>query len=144
MYNKELLKTLEDRFGTLHAYLLTSIDGKDDIYSHIASIIYNKPYEDCCEWKGDKPYPEGKELRNRAKQFLLPVVVECGGISDDTEVIEKMIANHRQQAIHIRDCVHSSTEDRDPKNDSELLDQALDCDLIANWLEELLMLRSKL
>lgn len=85
MYNRELLRTLEDRFGTLHAYLLTFIDGKDDIYSHIASIIYNRPYEDCCEWKDDKPFPEGKYYRNKAKEFILPMVEECGGIFEPDE-----------------------------------------------------------
>ncbi len=141
MYNKELIQALEERFGVLHGFLLTSIDRTDDIYSHIASIMYNKPYEDCCEWKDNKPYPAGKELRNRVKQFLLSIVIECGGISDDTDNIKKMVAEHRQQATHLRDYVHDSNEDIDSENNSELLDQALDCDQIANWLEELLSLR---
>ena len=89
MYPQKLLRTLEDRFDQLQAYLFRSFDGEeDDLYSFIASIIYDKDYEDCREFNSDgTPNPEGKELRERAKQFILPVVVECGGISDD-EVIQ--------------------------------------------------------
>lgn len=83
MYNQKLLRTLEDRFDKLQAYLFRSFDGEEDLYSFIASIMYNKDYEDCCEWKDGKFNPEGKELRDRAKQFILPVVVECGGVSTD-------------------------------------------------------------
>ena len=31
------------------------------------------------------PYPEGKERRGRAKQFLLPVVAECEGITESED-----------------------------------------------------------
>lgn len=82
VYNKKLLNELEDRFDKLQAYLFRSFDGEEDLYSFIASIIYDKDYADCCEIKDGKPNPEGKELRDRVKQFLIPVVVECGGISE--------------------------------------------------------------
>lgn len=88
MYNQELLKTLADRFRLL----ATSIDADScegqDLYSMVAAIMYDRDYKDCCEWKDEKPNPEGKEYRNRAKQFLLPIIVECGGIFDDTQSVE--------------------------------------------------------
>ena len=83
MINQKLLRTLEDRFDKLQAYLFRSFDAEeDDLYSFIASVIYDKDYAHCCEIKDGKPNPEGKELRERAKQFILPVVAECGGISE--------------------------------------------------------------
>lgn len=89
MYNQKLIRTLEDRFDKLQAYLFRAFDGEEDLYSFIASIIYDKDYEDCCEWKNGEPNIQGKELRNRVKQFLIPVVEECGGLSErpqgDTE-----------------------------------------------------------
>ena len=144
MYNKELLKTLEERFDKLQAYLdrVFQFEENEDLYSFVASIMYDKDIDECREMNPDgTPNPEGKKLRTLAKQFLLPVVVECGGISDDTEDIKKIADAHRNQAAHLRDCVHNSNEDRDSENNSELLDQALGCDQIANWLEELLTLR---
>lgn len=83
MINQKLLRTLEDRFDQLQAYLFRAFDAeKEDLYSFVASVMYDTTYEECCEWKDDKPYPEGKERRDRAKQFILPVVTECGGISE--------------------------------------------------------------
>lgn len=85
MYNQKLLRTLEDRFDKLQAYLFRSFDEEEDLYSFIAAVMYDKDYEDCCEMKDEKPNPQGKELRERAKQFILPVVAECGGISESEE-----------------------------------------------------------
>ena len=85
MYNQKLIRTLEDRFDKLQAYLFRSFDGVEDLYSFIASVIYDKDYADCCEIKDGKPNPDGKELRERAKQFILPIVEECGGIRDSEE-----------------------------------------------------------
>jgi len=76
-YNPDLLRTLEDRFGKI----FNEFDGVEDLYSFIASIMYDKKYVDCFE-----PNPLGKELRERAKQFILPVVEECGGLLDGEEV----------------------------------------------------------
>ena len=84
MYNQKLLRTLEARFDKLQAYLFRSFDGEEDLYSFIASVMYDKDYEECREFNPDgTPNPEGKDLRNRAKQFLIPVVLECGGISEE-------------------------------------------------------------
>lgn len=83
-YNQKLIKTLEDRFGKV----FSEFDGIEDLYAFIASIIYDKDYNDCFEIDNDgKPNPQGKELRDRVKQFLIPVVEECGGITKegDTE-----------------------------------------------------------
>ena len=67
------------------SFLWPLFDGEEDLYSFIASIIYDKDYDDCCEWKNGKPNPEGKELRDKVKRFLIPVVEECGGISEYEE-----------------------------------------------------------
>lgn len=122
-YNEKLIFRVEQIF---RLYSPVEAEGKD-LYSYLASIVYNVPYEECQEWKDGKPYPEGKERRMRIKQMLIPIVLECGGISDDTDDIKKMIVKHRQQATNLRD--------------SNLFDQALDCDQMANWLEELLASR---
>ena len=83
MINQKLLRILEDRFDKLQAYLFRSFNAEeDDLYSFMASVIYDKNYEDCCEWKNGKPNPEGKELRDRVKWFLIPIVEECGGIHE--------------------------------------------------------------
>lgn len=85
-YNKKLLTTLEDRFDRLQAYLdrIFQFEEGEDLYAFIASIMYDKDVDECREVNPDgSPNPEGKERRNRAKQFILPVVVECGGISEE-------------------------------------------------------------
>ena len=47
------------------------IDGKD-VYSEIASLAFNVPYEDCCEHRADgTPYPEGKKRRGESKKIVL-------------------------------------------------------------------------
>jgi len=145
--NKKLLYTLEDRFDKLQAYLdrVYQFEQNEDLYSFIAHIMYDKDIDECREMNPDgTPNPDGKKLRDRAKQFILPVVVECGGISDDTDEITDAIQHHRDAAVNFRDCVHSYTpkNDYEKKNAEELLDQALKCDQIANWLEEFLILRS--
>ncbi len=76
-YNPDLLRTLEDRFGKI----FNEFDGVEDLYSFIASIMYDKKYVDCFE-----PNPLGKELRERVKQFILPIVEECGGLLEGEEV----------------------------------------------------------
>ena len=83
MVNDILIDTIRERLSDLHSQMNNPFD--DDLYSIVASVMYNLPIEDCCEWKNDKPNPEGKERRNRAKQFLIPVVCECGGISSDDD-----------------------------------------------------------
>lgn len=85
MYNQNMLRILEDRFDHLQAYLFRVFDDTDDLYSFVAGIIYNKNQEDCKEMNSDgTPNPTGKIFRDKAKQFLLPVIAECGGISGET------------------------------------------------------------
>ena len=88
-YNEKLLGALGERFSR---YILNFRSQGDsvDLYSYLASIMYALPYEECKEWKDDKPYPEGKDRRNRVKQFLLPVVEECGGLFSDDADAEAM------------------------------------------------------
>ena len=85
MINPKLLQTLEDRLNMLHTQLSDTTNAfnpeHDDLYSFVASVMYDTTYAECCEWKDNKPYPKGKERRDKAKQFLLPIVAECGGIS---------------------------------------------------------------
>ena len=141
MVKKELIKLLEDRFDKLQAYLFRSYTPDEDLYSFVASVMYDKDMDECMEFNLDgTPNPQGKELRNRAKQFLIPVVAECGGLTEDSEDIQDEIRRHREAAIRFRDSAHSNTDD---KNSEELLDQAVACDQIANWLEELLKLREE-
>ena len=80
MINEILVDVLRARLMDLSDKIINPMEL--DIYSLTASIMYYKSYEDCCEWKDGKPYPEGKERRDRAKQFLLPIVAECGGITE--------------------------------------------------------------
>ena len=87
MINPKLLQTLEDRLNVLQAQLFgtcKTYDGEADLYSFIAAAMYNKDIDDCHEYRRDGTRdPEGKELRNRVKQFLIPIIAECGGISAD-------------------------------------------------------------
>ena len=89
MVKKELIQLLEDRFDKLQAYLFRSYTPDEDLYSFVASVMYDKDMDECREFNPDgTPNPKGKELRNRAKQFLIPVVAECGGIAEDDTDIE--------------------------------------------------------
>ena len=46
-------------------------EGKD-LYASIASLAFNKPYEDCLEFRPDgTTNKEGKERRSQAKSILL-------------------------------------------------------------------------
>lgn len=87
MYNPKVIEALVVRFNEIAMKLDTVGTGdsdKTDIYSFLASIMYDMPYEECCEFTSDgKPNHEGKDLRNRAKQFVLPVIVKCGGLFDE-------------------------------------------------------------
>lgn len=54
-------------------------DGKD-VYSEIAAISFNKPYEECCEFApdGSKNPPECKARRGEAKKIVLGVLYGRG------------------------------------------------------------------
>ena len=85
MYNQELIGTLAGACTVLAANMekFTQSDPNLDLYSYIASTLYNVPYEECCEFNPDgSANHEGKERRSRAKQLLIPIVLECGGIHE--------------------------------------------------------------
>ena len=110
-YNKKLLTTLEDRFDRLQAYLdrVFQFEEGEDLYAFIASIMYNKDVDECREVNPDGSLNhEGKELRDRAKHFILPVVAECGGIfekSDDLATQYELLAsNYRKCADDYLKC----------------------------------------
>ena len=82
MYNEDLLNAVEQIF---RLYSPIEIEGKD-LYSYIASLVYGVPYEQCQKFNKDGTLnPDGKDLRNRVKQFLLPIVAEYGGITKECE-----------------------------------------------------------
>lgn len=85
MYNQELIGTLAGAFTVLATNMekFTQPDPNLDLYSYIASALYNVPYEECCEQRPDGTWNhEGKERRNKVKQLLIPIVLECGGIHE--------------------------------------------------------------
>lgn len=53
-------------------------DGKD-VYSEIASLAFNQPYEECCEFRKDgTTNPDGKARRGSAKKIVLGVLYGRG------------------------------------------------------------------
>lgn len=60
----------------------------DDLYSTVASAIFNLPYDVCCEFDkdGNKNPPEYKERRTNAKPVLLGILYDRG----DESVAEEM------------------------------------------------------
>jgi hypothetical protein len=85
MYNQNLIGTLAGTFTVLATNMekFTQPDPNLDLYSYIASTLYNVPYEECCEQRPDGTWNhEGKECRNKVKQLLIPIVLECGGIHE--------------------------------------------------------------
>lgn len=74
--------------------MLESFEKGRDIYSHIASIAFNVPYEDCLEFEDDgiTVKIEGKARRKKAKAIALGIVYGKGvsAIADDLHVeVEK-------------------------------------------------------
>ena len=52
--------------------MLDSFRQGRDIYSHVASIAFDKPYEECCEFNADgTTNKEGKTRRKKAKAVAL-------------------------------------------------------------------------
>jgi hypothetical protein len=83
-YNKKVVERIKKIFAE---YNIKDAEGKD-FYSYIASIIYNKPYEDCLEFYDNSEKLEnfntsGKELRMRVKQMLIPIIIEYGGLFEE-------------------------------------------------------------
>lgn len=49
------------------------IDEEKDVYSYLASKLYDIPYEECLEYKDGKPYPKGKFRRQYVKFALVGI-----------------------------------------------------------------------
>ena len=106
-YNKKLLTTLEDRFDRLQAYLdrVFQFEEDEDLYSFVASIMYNKDVDECREVNPDgSPNPGGKDRRNRAKQFILPVIAECGSPFEESD---EVASKYETLATNYRKCANS-------------------------------------
>ena len=80
------------------------IDGKD-LYSTIASLAFDKTYEECCEFApdGSKNPPEYKERRSQAKSIVLGINYGRGIAS-----IAEQINKTPQEAQEIQDKVFKS------------------------------------
>lgn len=78
----------------------TFMQGKD-LYSEIASKAFNKPYEDCKEFREDgTTNKEGKERRTQAKSILLGVLYGRG-----TESIAEQLGISKNEAQEIKSSV---------------------------------------
>ena len=78
----------------------TFMEGKD-LYSEIASKAFNKPYEECKEFRPDgTTNKEGKERRTQAKSILLGVLYGRG-----TESIAEQLGITTKEAQSIKDSV---------------------------------------
>lgn len=79
------------------------IDGKD-VYSSIASVSFNKPYEECREFRPDgTTNPDGKELRSQAKSIFLGIIYDRGANS-----IAEQLHTTKQKAQAIQERVFKS------------------------------------
>lgn len=79
------------------------IDGKD-VYSSIASVSFNKNYEDCREFRPDgTTNPEGKDLRQQAKSIFLGIIYDRGAKS-----IAEQLHTTKQKAEVIQSRVFKS------------------------------------
>lgn len=82
--------------------MLDSFNLGRDIYSHVASIAFNVPYEDCEEFEADgvTVKPEGKRRRKMSKAICLGIVYGKGvkAIAEDLNVT-------KEKAQEIKDSV---------------------------------------
>lgn len=80
--------------------LETFLAGRD-LYSEIASKAFNKPYEECKEFRPDgTTNKEGKERRSQAKSILLGVLYGRG-----VDSIAEQIGKSKEEAQKIKDSV---------------------------------------
>jgi DNA-directed DNA polymerase len=81
--------------------MLESFNFGRDIYSHVASIAFNKKYEDCLEFNADgTTNKEGKERRKHAKAICLGICYGKGvkAIAEDLNV-------SKEKAQEIKDSI---------------------------------------
>lgn len=73
-YNHKVIERMTQIFKN---YNIEDVKDKD-FYSYIASIIYNKPYENCLSNSS-----EGYKLRMFVKQMLIPIILEYEGLFEE-------------------------------------------------------------
>ena len=89
------------------------IDGKD-VYSEIASLAFNKPYDDCCEKFPDgTDNPDGKSRRGESKKIVLGVLYGRGipsiaeqlgkSVKEAQNIYDKTLSNFEGLAQFIDD-----------------------------------------
>lgn len=62
--------------------LLNSLMAGKDLYSEVASKVYNMPYEECCEFRPDGTFNlEGKARRTKSKSIVLGLMYGRGNTS---------------------------------------------------------------
>ena len=62
--------------------MLKSLMAGKDLYSEVASTIYNMPYEECCEFRPDGTFNlEGKQRRTKSKSVILGLMYGRGNRS---------------------------------------------------------------
>lgn len=76
MYNQTLITTIEDRLNKVQEHLFLDFNNTEDLYVVIAEIMYHTDIHNL-------PNSKVTELRERVKQFLIPVIIECGGITEE-------------------------------------------------------------
>ena len=70
--------------------MLESLMAGKDLYSEVASSIYNMPYEECCEFRPDGTFNlEGKQRRTKSKSVILGIMYGRG-----TTSIAEQIKHH--------------------------------------------------
>ena len=74
-YNEKLIRELSMRFAKVSKRLNADMD--TDLYSTIASIIYDKPYGSCLD------LGENQDLRYAVKHCIVPIVLEFDGIHSE-------------------------------------------------------------
>lgn len=96
------------------------IDGKD-VYSEIASLAFNKPYDDCCEKFPDgTDNPDGKARRSEAKKIVLGVLYGRGipsiaeqlgkSVKEAQKIYDKVLSNFDGLAKCIEDSENMARE----------------------------------
>lgn len=122
-FNREFIEALKTRFALL-SDAFQNVDETTDLYPFIASIMYNLPIGECGEMYPNGSFnPTGKDLRNRAKQFIIPVALDHGGIFT-AEYEEMMDAkfdalNARNKSERCKNCEFTDTCEFNPSECEE-------------------------
>lgn len=87
--------------------LIEACESGKDIYSIIASMVFDKPYEECLEFRADGSFnPEGDKRRSQAKAIVLGILYSKGvtAIADDLKIT-------KEQAQEVYDAVTKTYPD---------------------------------